>query len=155
MTTDAGQRLIEDLRALAQISDYVCIKRYLIPAADLLAKLSTPSDGACIIGTERHRQIEAEGWTSEHDDDQDGRELSTAAACYALPEHTQIGDRDHVVLRYLWPWDKEWWKPTPKDRIRELAKAGALIAAEIDRLLRLKKAASRSTGAADVGEDHR
>ena len=35
-----------------------------------------------------------------------------------------------------WPksWDIIWWKPTPKDRVRELAKAGALIAAEIDRI---------------------
>lgn len=35
-----------------------------------------------------------------------------------------------------WPWDDEWWKPVPDDRVRELTKAGALIAAEIDRLLR-------------------
>ena len=34
-----------------------------------------------------------------------------------------------------WPWNVVWWKPTPDDRIRELAKAGALIAAEIDRLI--------------------
>jgi hypothetical protein len=30
------------------------------------------------------------------------------------------------------------WKPSPDDRFRELVKAGALIAAEIDRLLRAK-----------------
>jgi hypothetical protein len=34
-----------------------------------------------------------------------------------------------------------WWKPTPSDRIRELTKAGALIAAEIDRLKRAEQAA--------------
>lgn len=35
--------------------------------------------------------------------------------------------------RYLWPQD--WsFKPTRDDRIRELVKAGALVAAEIDRL---------------------
>ena len=34
----------------------------------------------------------------------------------------------------MWPWDLEWFKPSPYDRIRELVKAGALIAAEIDRL---------------------
>ena len=33
---------------------------------------------------------------------------------------------------------EEWWKPTPKNRVRELVKAGALIAAEIDRLQRDK-----------------
>jgi hypothetical protein len=43
-----------------------------------------------------------------------------------------------IIGRY-WPWDREWWKPTPNNRIRELAKAGALIAAEIDRLQRLEE----------------
>lgn len=38
----------------------------------------------------------------------------------------------------MWPFSQEWWKPTPDDRIRELAKAGALIAAEIDRLQRMQ-----------------
>ena len=37
---------------------------------------------------------------------------------------------------YLWPWRPSWWKPTPDDRVRELVKTGALIAAEIDRLRR-------------------
>jgi hypothetical protein len=32
-----------------------------------------------------------------------------------------------------------WWKPsTPNDSIKQLVKAGALIAAEIDRLQRVK-----------------
>jgi hypothetical protein len=32
-----------------------------------------------------------------------------------------------------WPWDMKWWKPSD-DPIKNLVKAGALIAAEIDRL---------------------
>jgi hypothetical protein len=42
----------------------------------------------------------------------------------------------------VWPWEPEWWKPkwTPQagrdGRIRELVVAGALLAAEIDRLQR-------------------
>jgi len=36
-----------------------------------------------------------------------------------------------------WPWEREAWKPS-EDPIRNLVKAGALIAAEIDRLQRLK-----------------
>lgn len=32
-----------------------------------------------------------------------------------------------------WPWDPSWWKPSP-DPVANLVKAGALIAAEIDRL---------------------
>ena len=35
-------------------------------------------------------------------------------------------------------WDDTWWKPTPDNRIKELIKAGALIAAEIDRLLAIE-----------------
>jgi hypothetical protein len=37
-----------------------------------------------------------------------------------------------------WPWSFEWWKP--KDRIRNLVRAGALIAAEIDRLQAMQEA---------------
>lgn len=35
-------------------------------------------------------------------------------------------------LNAPWPWDADAWKPT-QDPIRQLVKAGALIAAEIDR----------------------
>jgi hypothetical protein len=38
----------------------------------------------------------------------------------------------------LWPWADTWYSPSPDNRIHELEKAGALIAAEIDRLLRLE-----------------
>ena len=37
----------------------------------------------------------------------------------------------------MFPFSSVWWKPSPENRIKELAKAGALIAAEIDRLQRL------------------
>jgi hypothetical protein len=39
----------------------------------------------------------------------------------------------------LWPFFTRPWKPTPDNRIRELEKAGALIAAEIDRLQRMEE----------------
>ena len=43
---------------------------------------------------------------------------------------------------YEWPWDEKFFKPdktyTYDGIIRELTKAGALICAEIDRLIRLK-----------------
>ena len=87
------------------------------------------------ISAERKRQIEDEGWDSEHDKNNDDFQLVKAAACYALPEF--IRDKENTlngILIELWPWDSGWWKPTPGDRIRELEKAGALIAAEIDRI---------------------
>lgn len=85
------------------------------------------------IAKERKRQIEVEGWTAEHDDEHITGELAHAAACYAYPY--RVKRLDYVG----WPegWSLDWYKPTPEDRIKELAKAGALIAAEIDRLKRV------------------
>jgi len=99
------------------------------------------------IAAERKRQIEKEGWTLEHDDFHDNGQLATAGACYAISDYlrgreitfvTPLGKNTLSLENALWPWAWEWWKPTPENRIRELEKAGALIAAEIDRLLRLE-----------------
>lgn len=125
--------------------------------------------GAALIAAERQRQIDAEGWTPEHDDKHDRGELATAAACYAIPpleRDRNVGGFRGVlplVPHALWPWDPEWWKPVTatdvalardgdvdytryakgdreRARVRELVKAGALIAAEIDRLQRTRDA---------------
>ncbi len=77
------------------------------------------------IAAERKRQIEEEGWTPEHDDQWVSSQIADAASCYLEGS------------MWRWPWDKGWWKPT--DRRRNLVKAGALIAAEIDRLNRLER----------------
>jgi hypothetical protein len=90
------------------------------------------------IAAERQRQIEVEGWTPEHDDQHINEELASAAAYYALPS-AERKDLESTVAVDLWPWDSRWCKLTPDDRIRELEKAGALIAAEIDRLRRLSE----------------
>lgn len=88
--------------------------------------------GVELIAAERERQIKEEGWTPEHDQQHHNEELAFVAALYAAPPHSRILDiRD---LPIGWPWGAKWWKPTPNDRIRELTKSGALIAAEIDRL---------------------
>lgn len=107
-------------------------------------------NGIEIIAEERRRQISEEGWTPEHDDQHTDGELAEAASTYAascnlstrLPEMINGKEfpRKVTVLRHTrWPFDYDWFKPTPNDRVRELAKAGALIAAEIDRLKRLEK----------------
>jgi hypothetical protein len=97
-------------------------------------------DGAELIAAERRRQICAEGWTPEHDDEHITGEMIGAAVTYAA--HALEIVSDHEVPgadnEGWWPWDEKWWKPSP-DPIRNLAKAGALIAAEIDRLLRAKE----------------
>lgn len=87
-----------------------------------------------LIAAERIRQIEQEGWAPQYDDRHAGGEMALAAACYALAEK-QRGDHPPSP----WPWSREWWKPSPSNRIRELAKAGALIVAEIERLARMQR----------------
>jgi hypothetical protein len=92
------------------------------------------------IAAERKRQIKEEGFTAEHDNEFTSGHLAEAAICYAMPEELRnrpIGIRNPTsLINELWPWSLVWYSPTPDNRIRELEKAGALIAAEIDRLLR-------------------
>lgn len=89
--------------------------------------------GIELIADERKRQIEEEGFDPVHDERWTGGEMAIAAICYAEP-----GKKHPDFKPYEFPWDSEWWKPTPDDRVRELVKAGALIAAEIDRLNNLE-----------------
>lgn len=91
--------------------------------------------GIELIAAERRRQVEKEGWSESHDDGHDEGALACAAACYAMPAECRLM-KQHRNVPIAWPWYDEWWKPTPNDRVRELVKAGALIAAEIDRLQR-------------------
>jgi len=101
--------------------------------------LSTPN-GAALIAAERQRQITVEGWTPEHDDEHSDCELTAVAKCYLCANGCLHPERA-PLNEIFWPpkWSDEWWKPSP-DPIRNLVKAGALIAAEIDRLQRLPAA---------------
>ena len=95
--------------------------------------------GVELIREERLRQITEEGWTAEHDDTHDKGEMVQAAVCYAYAECLQaLGLKpENATNRQRWPWAFIWWKPS-LDPVRNLVKAGALIAAEIDRLQRKK-----------------
>lgn len=102
------------------------------------------SEGVMRIQEERRRQIEEEGWTPEHDDQHDAGQLAIAAACYlveGLP-NIKLGEeiqREHGRFTIeAWPFGARWDKRKKHDRIRRLEIAGALIAAEIDRLRRLE-----------------
>lgn len=95
--------------------------------------------GIELIAEERQRQIEKEGWTAEHDKQHDDEELVDAAVCYLLQSpDMQINVQTESVIveakKAIWPWSIKWWKPSPQNRIKELVKAGALIAAQIDKL---------------------
>lgn len=91
--------------------------------------------GISLIAAERERQIAVEGWTPEHDDKHNKAELNEAARAYARAAELQVRSGCEPTHAGLWPWDASWWKPSPEP-IRNLVKAGALIAAEIDRLQR-------------------
>lgn len=105
------------------------------------------ADAAVKIVAERERQVTAEGYSPDHDASHPAGELAVAGAFYALGvargdgplvdpgvlHHDPEGpDLDRAFWR--WPWEGQWWKPkTPE---RDLIRAGALIAAELDRLRR-------------------
>lgn len=106
--------------------------------------------GVELIAEERQRQISQEGWTPEHDDSHEGGEMAIAAACYAVAGMKSAGGADISVLsetmgdfgleyQEAWPWDGRWDKRKRHDRKRQLVIAGALIAAELDRLSRLEE----------------
>lgn len=99
----------------------------------------TTASGAELIAAERRRQVVAEGWTPEHDDAHTTGDLVAAAVAYAVhdqdPHWVQRPLWGHNPPPMMWPWNRSWWKPSD-DPVRNLVKAGALIAAEIDRLQR-------------------
>jgi len=120
--------------------------------------------GIELIATERMRQVKQKGWTPEHDDEHSDGSLALAAICYAapIPIFRRRGGETYFMFLDPWPdsWDASWDKrpfdyrkgeprePTPMERIRMLVKAGALIAAEIDRL---QRAALKTANATNEG----
>jgi len=91
-------------------------------------------NGIELIAAERERQITKDGWPPEHDDRHDIGEMKDAAICYLFANEFLTPANAPVNDAY-WPWPASWWTPSD-DPIRNLVKAGALIAAEIDRLQR-------------------
>ena len=99
------------------------------------------SYGVTLISKERARQVEEEGWTIRHDNQHVSKELAMAGACYAFD---YAGNGKGILPSTDWPWHEDWWKPTPNNPIKQLVKAGALIAAEIDRLHRFDQLVKRA-----------
>lgn len=95
-----------------------------------------PPDGVDLIADERIRQITKEGWTPDHDDKHRDGAMAITAACYAANEtHAKVV----IDGEDAFPWGSCADKRKKHDRIRQLTIAGALIAAEIDRLQRAEK----------------
>lgn len=97
--------------------------------------MKATTSGARLIVDERVRQQLNEGFTVEADQQYTNRQLAVAAGCYlADPADGRVRLRGH--LPHAWPWPIGWWKPGTYKQ--NLVKAGALIAAELDRLLALE-----------------
>ena len=128
---DVWESLSDDSKALWE-AQAVRIWEYLFAGGD----------GASLIMDERDRQVKKEGFTEEHDAEHTDAELIQAARAYALMAEAQQSGENCVTFDGIgpekpptdWPWELRWWKPS-NDPIRNLVKAGALIAAEIDRLM--------------------
>lgn len=107
-------------------------------SAQRVAETAEPQtdDAARDVLAERQRQITAEGWTPEHDDEHCSGELALAAGCYAISG----GNYGKGIVPPIWPWGNDSWKPTYGRR--DLVRAGALIIAEIERIDRAAIAAS-------------
>lgn len=83
------------------------------------------------IAAERLRQTTAEGFDTTHDAQHAKGELIHAAVIYLKFAFRQSQGE---AMNPVWPWGDEWLKLEKGNPIRALEKAGALIAAEIDRL---------------------
>jgi hypothetical protein len=109
-----------------------------VPSTDRTSSAAQDrKSGVRLISEERRRQRSrrpgGEAYSLGHDDDHDKGEIARAAAVYAMPPEFRARNLDLVAV--LTP--PYWYLKLDKgDRIRELTKAGALIAAEIDRLQR-------------------
>ncbi|MDT3556322.1 hypothetical protein ROV95_09315 [Stenotrophomonas maltophilia group sp. msm1] len=91
--------------------------------------------GVKAIAAERERQLQAEGFTRDGDQQYRRGELAKAATAYVqlAAMDLEAGTRRHIAWHSpaaVWPWAPEWWKPV--DARRDLVRAGALIAAQID-----------------------
>ena len=84
--------------------------------------------GAELIAEERKRQIEEEKYTELSDKKLMSGQLTLAAVSYCL-----VNIFDELKAKEFFPWDYSCFKP--KSQLKNLIRAGALIAAEIDKYL--------------------
>jgi hypothetical protein len=102
--------------------------------------------GAFLILQERNRQKTEKGFTDAHDDSHLTCELACGGICSAALAVAQImGTKVPQAINYLFFANVIPLKEC-SDPIINLVKAGALIAAEIDRLQRLKEKTEEAAG---------
>jgi hypothetical protein len=96
-------------------------------------------NGIEAIEAERREQIEAHSYAPFHDNIHTHGEMLKAAGCYLLLAEHQVNQRLAFAAKMMletpknWPWDPMDWHPSGISK-NNLKKAGALIAAEWDRV---------------------
>lgn len=95
-------------------------------------RADVPTGGVLAIHRERQAHRTREGWTDAQDDRYTNKQLAAAALNYLW--HYLYGSLIRLGGMARWPWALSWFKPTSPRRCLE--KAGAPIAAELDRLHR-------------------
>jgi hypothetical protein len=98
--------------------------------ADAAGLISATAVGISLITAERLRQVAVKGYDAEHDAEHANGELIHAAVAYA----TDAAGATEEHTSAWWPFVPAGFKPAPEP-LDSLVKAGALIAAEIDRIV--------------------
>jgi hypothetical protein len=111
------------------------------PTVSKAKEAAQKSEGIRRIAAERLRHFTEEGWSAAHDAGHVHGELSLVACCYAAPRPIYIMEQAErgIYVLFADPWPESWAPEHDKrgkhDRLRRLEIAGALIAAEIDRII--------------------
>lgn len=104
-----------------------------------------PGSGIELIDAERDIQLKK--YSYQHDQEHSKGELAIAAACYAYAAAHQARFGNEAMsgtdAPKEWPFAASEWKPGETALIT-LAKAGAFITAEIDRIMFAKTASSQA-----------
>jgi len=117
-------------------------KRLAAIAEDREYRRPRKIEGIELFSLELER-VRAKGRTVAHDRQYVLGELAFAGASYAQVEGaqakvvTQSGKEPNVEIMgplKIWPWAQQHWKPS-NSRLRNIVRAGALLAAEADRLI--------------------
>lgn len=128
---------LRDRLDVAYITDSLRVAAGEPPMRDTRTTTQRPTRAAADVLAERRRQVESEGYSTDHDDAHPNGEIAAYAAFYAMPPAAREWPAEETGYGVTWGEAivPENWGPTKTgDRRRELVKAGALILAEIERL---------------------
>lgn len=126
---EGARQAFESMERLRELFDAyrASVENVLSCMAEILGR----SSGVVLIMSERARQMEEEGYDHAHDDSHSDGRLADVAGLVAQ------GKTDPWLITRM----------HADDRVRQLVISGALIAAEIDRLLRLEAASPENDDA--------